>query len=195
MDQRCGKGARESRPTLTPVPDRGPTFTMQANRSWTLNIRSQNATTWTYVGTAGGVKPIGDLAWSTASGGAFAAITNADAIFTAGASATSGTPAQAFFRTSWAGGCGEQRASSGIVVANKCQQCFLQDCIQLDAGHPRCLQPRCDLYPHGAVTSDRRYCIQLSPSYARQFLTRIAGDFHRNPTAVRARPNVLLRIS
>jgi hypothetical protein len=98
---------------LTPVPDRGPTFTIQANRSWTLNIRSQNATTWTYVGTAGGVKPIGDLAWSTASGGAFAAITNADAIFTAGASATSGTPAQAFFRTSWAGGYGSPGNAPG----------------------------------------------------------------------------------
>ena len=98
---------------MTPVPDRGPTFTIQANRSWTLNIRSQNATTWTYVGTAGGVKPIGDLAWSTASGGAFAAITNADAIFTAGASATSGTPAQAFFRTSWAGGYGSPGNAPG----------------------------------------------------------------------------------
>lgn len=80
----------------------GPSFTIKANRSWTLKIKSQNAANWTYVGSDAGVKPIADLAWSTAVGGTFAAITAADATFTSGASSTNGTAAQAFFRTSWA---------------------------------------------------------------------------------------------
>jgi hypothetical protein len=82
--------------------DAGPSFTIKANRSWTLKIKSQNAASWTYVGSDAGVKPIGDLAWSTAAGGTFAAITAADATFTSGASSTNGTAAQAFFKTSWA---------------------------------------------------------------------------------------------
>ena len=79
----------------------GPSFTIKANRSWTLKIKSQNATNWTYAGSNSGVKPISDLSWSTASGGTFAAITGSDATFTSGASSTNGTAAQAFFRTSW----------------------------------------------------------------------------------------------
>jgi len=68
------------------IADAGPSFTIKANRSWTLKIKSQNAASWTYVGTDAGVKPIGDLAWSTAANGTFAAITAADATFTSGAS-------------------------------------------------------------------------------------------------------------
>jgi hypothetical protein len=83
------------------IADAGPIFTIKANRSWTLKIRSQNATNWTYAGSNSGVKPIGDLAWSTTSGGTFNAITNADVTFASGASASNGTGAQAFFRTSW----------------------------------------------------------------------------------------------
>jgi hypothetical protein len=83
------------------IADAGPSFTIKANRSWTLKIKSQNAANWTYVGSDAGVKPIGDLAWSTAAGGTFAAITAADATFTSGASSTNGTAAQAFFKTSW----------------------------------------------------------------------------------------------
>jgi hypothetical protein len=83
------------------IADAGPSFTIKANRSWTLKIKSQNAANWTYVGTNAGVKPIGDLAWSTASGGTFAAITNTDATFASGAGASNGAIAQAFFRTSW----------------------------------------------------------------------------------------------
>jgi hypothetical protein len=82
-------------------PDAGPTFTIKANRSWTLKIKSQNAATWTYAGANAGVKPISDLAWSTAAGGTFAAITGSDATFLSGASASNGTAAQAFFRTTW----------------------------------------------------------------------------------------------
>ena len=80
----------------------GPQFTIKANRSWTLKIRSQNAASWTYAGTNSGVKPISDLSWSTASGGTFAAITGSDATFASSASSSNGTAAQAFFRTSWA---------------------------------------------------------------------------------------------
>jgi hypothetical protein len=83
------------------IPNAGPTFTIKANRSWTLKIKSQNATNWTYSGSFVGVKPIGDLAWSTAVGGTFAAITNTDATFTSGASSSNGAAAQVFFRTSW----------------------------------------------------------------------------------------------
>ncbi len=83
------------------IPDAGPIFMIKANRSWTLKIKSQNATDWTYVGSNSGVKPIGDLAWSTTSGGTFTAITNADVTFASGASASNGTAAQAFFQTSW----------------------------------------------------------------------------------------------
>jgi hypothetical protein len=81
--------------------DNGPTFSIKSNRSWTLKIKSQNATTWTYVGSNAGVKPIGDLAWSTSAGGTFTAITASDATFASNASASNGAAAQAFFRTSW----------------------------------------------------------------------------------------------
>jgi hypothetical protein len=79
----------------------GPSFTIKANRSWTLKIKSQNATDWTYAGANSGVKPISHLAWSTAVGGTFAAITNADVTFASGASSTNAGAAQAFFRTTW----------------------------------------------------------------------------------------------
>jgi hypothetical protein len=83
------------------ISDAGPTFSVKSNRSWTLKIKSQNAATWTYVGSNSGVKPISDLSWSTSSGGTFAAITNSDATFASGASSTNGAAAQAFFKTSW----------------------------------------------------------------------------------------------
>jgi hypothetical protein len=81
--------------------DAGPSFTIKANRSWTLKIKSQNATNWTYAGSNAGVKPISDLSWATPAGGTYAAISATDATFTSGASASNGTAAQAFFRTSW----------------------------------------------------------------------------------------------
>ena len=83
------------------IADAGPSFTIKANRSWTLKIKSQNAANWTSVGSNSGVKPIGDLSWSTAANGTFAAITGSDATFASGASASNGTAAQAFFKTSW----------------------------------------------------------------------------------------------
>jgi hypothetical protein len=83
------------------IANAGPIFSIKANRSWTLKIKSQNNSNWSYTGTDGGVKPIGDLAWSTASNGTFAALTSSDATFTSGAAASNGTAAQVFFRTSW----------------------------------------------------------------------------------------------
>lgn len=81
-------------------PDAGPTFTIKSNRSWTLKLKSQNATNWTYSGSFSGVKPISDLLWSDASGGTYAAITANDVTLTSGAS-SNGTSAQPFFKTLW----------------------------------------------------------------------------------------------
>ena len=82
-------------------PDAGPNFTIKANRSWTLKIKSANATNWTYAGSESGVKPISDLLWADASGGTYAAITASDVTFASGASSTNGTAAQPFFKTLW----------------------------------------------------------------------------------------------
>ena len=86
------------------IADAGPTFTIKSNRSWTMNIRSGNATNWTYVGSNAGVKPISDLTWSNAVAGTYAAITATDALFTSGASASNGTAGAAFFKTNYTAG-------------------------------------------------------------------------------------------
>ena len=86
------------------IADAGPTFTVKANRSWTLNIKTTNPATWTYVGSFAGLKPVSDLTWSNAVAGTFSGIGSTDALFLSGASATNGTAAQAFFRTVWAAG-------------------------------------------------------------------------------------------
>jgi hypothetical protein len=86
------------------IADAGPSFTVKSNRSWTLNIKTTNPISWTYVGSNGGVKPISDLTWSNAVAGTFVGISAVDAPFLSGASATNGTAAQAFFRTVWAAG-------------------------------------------------------------------------------------------
>jgi hypothetical protein len=86
------------------IADAGPTFTIKANRSWTLNIRTSAVANFTYVGTNGGTKPMSDLSWSNAAAGTYAAISASDALFTSGAAATNGTAAQVFFKTVWAAG-------------------------------------------------------------------------------------------
>ncbi len=86
------------------IPDPGPTVTITANRSWTLNIKTTAASNWVYVGSLGGTKPISDLLWSNASGGTFAGMNSTDAVFLTGAGATNGFAAQAFFKTVWAAG-------------------------------------------------------------------------------------------
>jgi hypothetical protein len=86
------------------IMDAGPTLTISANQSWTLNIRSQNNNNWTFTGVGGGQtgrKSIGDLAWSTAAGGTFTPITSNDAVFLANANPADHVPAQVFFKTTW----------------------------------------------------------------------------------------------
>ena len=82
-------------------PDTGPTFTVKANQSWTLAIKSGNATDWTYVGSNSGVKPIGHLKWSLTSGGTYASITSSDVTLTSGSAATNSGAAAVFFKTTY----------------------------------------------------------------------------------------------
>src|SRR2546423_15092071 len=86
------------------IADTGPTFTIKANRSWTLNIKTTNAASWTYVGSNGGNKSISDLTWWNAAAGTYVGIGASDAAFLTGASATNSAAAQAFFKTAWAPG-------------------------------------------------------------------------------------------
>ncbi len=94
--------------------DVGPTFTVKANRSWTLNIRTSNPANWTYVGTLGGTKPISDLTWSNAVAGTYVGISSSDALFLSGAAATNGTAAAAFFKTVWAAGFTQPSNAPGV---------------------------------------------------------------------------------
>jgi hypothetical protein len=85
----------------TTLYDAGPTFTVKANRSWTLKIKTTASPNWTYVGSDAGVKPISDLTWSNALAGTYAAITTSDATVTSGAGATNGGAASVHFKTLW----------------------------------------------------------------------------------------------
>jgi hypothetical protein len=81
------------------VQDAGPAITVKANRTWTISVHTTATTNWAYTGTAGGVKPIGDLTWSNTAGGTYVAITNsAAAVLTNQAKTNSGAPT-IFFRT------------------------------------------------------------------------------------------------
>jgi hypothetical protein len=80
----------------------GPTLTVSANAPWTLNIRAASAV-WTATNTSPGVaaranKPAGDLKWSTASGGAFTALSASDANLVNG-SATASNATTLYFQT------------------------------------------------------------------------------------------------
>jgi hypothetical protein len=84
----------------------GPTFTVSANAAWTLHLRA-STTEWTATNTSPGAparttKPAADLKWSTASNGAFAALTTSDVNLVAG-SATASSVTTLFFQTlySW----------------------------------------------------------------------------------------------
>jgi hypothetical protein len=96
------------------IADAGPSFTIKANRSWTLNIKTTNASNFTYVGSFAGTKPISDLAWSNAVAGTFVGMSSADALFLSGASATNGTAAQVFFKTIWAAGFTQPSNAPGV---------------------------------------------------------------------------------
>ena len=95
------------------IADAGPTFTIKANRSWTLNLKTTVPSTWTYVGSNGGTKPISDLTWSNAVGGTFVGISTSDQLFLSGAAASNGTAAQAFFKTVWAAGFAQPSNAPG----------------------------------------------------------------------------------
>jgi hypothetical protein len=84
------------------VADVGPTFTVHANQDWTMSIKSGalNPTSWDYEGTKGGVKPIGDLTWSTDAAGTFASLTSSNATVASDAATDAGA-VSVFFRTSY----------------------------------------------------------------------------------------------
>lgn len=96
------------------IADAGPTFTVKANRSWTLNINTTSAGLFTYVGSFAGTKPMGDLTWSNASAGTYVGISATNALFLSGASSTNGTSAQAFFKTVWAAGFTQPSNAPGV---------------------------------------------------------------------------------
>jgi hypothetical protein len=96
------------------IADNGPTFTIKANRSWTLNIKTTAVSNWVYVGSFSGTKPISDLTWSNAAAGTYANISGTDALFLSGAGATNGFAAQAFFKTTWAAGFTQPSNAPGV---------------------------------------------------------------------------------
>jgi hypothetical protein len=94
------------------VQDAGPALTVRANRGWTLSVHTSNATNWTYTGSQGGVKPIGDLTWSTTAGGSYAAIGTSAAAVATGARTSSSAPT-IFFRTLYSSNVGDARNAAG----------------------------------------------------------------------------------
>src|SRR3982751_1697385 len=66
------------------IADAGPTFTLKANRSWTVNIKTAAAASGRYVRSLGGNKPVSDLTWSNAAAGTFVGISTTDAVFLSG---------------------------------------------------------------------------------------------------------------
>ncbi|HUQ49054.1 MAG TPA: hypothetical protein VM053_12560 [Gemmatimonadaceae bacterium] len=83
------------------VADVGPTFVVHANQNWTMAVKAaaSNPTSWSYTGTKGGSKPIGDLEWSVAVDGTFAALTGSNATVASSASSTDDTAVSLFFKT------------------------------------------------------------------------------------------------
>ncbi len=84
----------------------GPTLTVSANAAWTLHMRASTAV-WAATNTSPGAparvnKPAGDLKWSTASNGTFAALTTTDVNLVTGA-AGANSMTTLFFETlySW----------------------------------------------------------------------------------------------
>ncbi len=80
----------------------GPTFTVSANASWTLQVHAA-AATWTATNTSPGAparanKPAADLQWSTASNGSFVALTTTDVNLVTGA-ATASNATTLYFQT------------------------------------------------------------------------------------------------
>jgi len=83
------------------VADVGPSFVIHANQDWTMSIKADalNPTYWDYTGTKGGEKLIGDLKWSVAVDGTFAALTGSNATVVSSEFATDDTDVAIFFQT------------------------------------------------------------------------------------------------
>ena len=98
------------------VADVGPTFTVHANQDWTMSVKAAaaNPTNWSYTGTKGGVKPIGDLNWSVAVDGTFAALTGSNATVASSASSTDDTAVSLFFKTLYAADYSSARNRPGV---------------------------------------------------------------------------------
>ena len=80
----------------------GPILTVSANAPWTLQLRASSAL-WTATNTSPGAparanKPAGDLKWSTASNGAFSALTTTDVNLVTG-TATASSVTSLYFQT------------------------------------------------------------------------------------------------
>ena len=80
----------------------GPALTISANAAWTLHLRASSAL-WTATNTSPGAparttKPAADLKWSTASNGAFTALTTGDVQLVTG-SATASNATTLYFQT------------------------------------------------------------------------------------------------
>jgi len=80
----------------------GPSLTVSANAPWTLSVRA-SAALWTATNTSPGAparttKPAADLKWSTASNGAFNALTTTDVLLVGG-SATASSATTLYFQT------------------------------------------------------------------------------------------------
>jgi hypothetical protein len=82
----------------------GPTLTVSANSSWSLYVRSAtplwSATTTSPSAPARTDKPVGDLRWSTNSGGPFVALTTGDTNLLAGV-ATAADTRTLYFQTAY----------------------------------------------------------------------------------------------
>ena len=108
--------------TLTPptasdfgsaVLDNGPTFTVKANRSWSLAVATTAVTNWTYAGGNGGVKPNTDLTWSNTVGGTYVAISTTAASIVTAQAKTNGASPTIFFKTLYPAAFDDNRNSAG----------------------------------------------------------------------------------
>ena len=95
-------------PTLTDYtngvtsPITGPVATVKTNNNWTLLVRA-TAATWTGTGGARATKPVGDLLWSTTSGGSYVPMTTTNATVATGARG-SANATTLFYKVNWTWG-------------------------------------------------------------------------------------------
>ena len=77
----------------------GPVATVKTNNSWTLLVRA-TAATWTGTGGASATKAVGDLLWSTASGGTYTAMSTTNATAATGTRGVANV-ASIFYKVKW----------------------------------------------------------------------------------------------